>query len=306
MAPFNMKPAVIVLLLVSRGDMQQPAMVALTRAAERALGPESRIVLHEQTAPLLDEEAMALAEQMRASVVVEVSWSDDRGRAHLHVHFAERAGWLERDLAFSPGEPLVERGRTLGFEIASMVPDLAPETRPPPSEPERRAPPPDSPERLKWAVDVAAIGSLAGDASGVGGAIGGRWLSANGGFVRLGMAARFGQVATANASSMTLGPGAGLGWMWGGSSRWRAGIRADGFALFTRLSRSMPDESRARWVPGLDLLAEVELDASPVLLAFAAGPEYAFGKTEIRVGDTQTATLPRLRLTGELGLRLRF
>src|SRR6185295_17756254 len=125
-----MKPAVIVLLLVARGDMQQPAMAALTRAAESVLGPESHIVFHERQRALGDDEAIALADQMRASMVVSVTWSSDQSRAHVHVHFAERPGWLERDVSFAPLDPPTERGRTLGFEIATMVPDLPPASAP--------------------------------------------------------------------------------------------------------------------------------------------------------------------------------
>jgi len=47
-------------------------------------------------------DTIGLAEQMRASVVVEITWpAADRTNAHVHVHFAQRPGWLDRDLAFA-------------------------------------------------------------------------------------------------------------------------------------------------------------------------------------------------------------
>jgi len=304
------KPAVIVLLLVARGDMQQPTMAALTRAAESVLGPESRIVFHEQPKALGDEEAIALADQMRASMVVTVTWSNDQSRAHVHVHFAERPGWLERDVSFSPHDPPTERGRTLGFEIATMVPDLPP-SQPAPApaaaKPEERALVPVAPRPSAWSVDLNGTGAVGGDATGYGIGAGARWSFVSSAFVRAGGAVRFGRVLPANATSTTWVPAIGVGYLSGSASnRVRVGARADGVALFTEVSRASPAEARGRWIPGVDLLAEVELAASPVAIAAAIGAEYAFGTTSVRVGDTDATDLPRLRLIAELGLRFHF
>src|SRR5205085_185861 len=70
-----MKTAIIVLLVLSKGDGQDAAMVAMTRAAERALGADSRIFVHEPQDPLSDDDAVNLGQQMRASAVVEVRWA---------------------------------------------------------------------------------------------------------------------------------------------------------------------------------------------------------------------------------------
>jgi hypothetical protein len=305
-----MKPAVIVLLLVARGDMQQPAMAALTRAAETVLGPESRIVFHEQPKALGDEEAISLADQMRASMVVTVVWSNDQSRAHVHVHFAERPGWLERDVSFSPRDPPAERGRTLGFEIATMVPDLPPEApprAPPPAKPEERPLVPVASRASAWAVDLDGTGAIGGDATGYGIAAGARWAFVPSAFVRAGGSVRFGHVLPANATSTTWVPSIGMGYLPAVvANRLRAGARIDALALFTELARSSPAESRGRWTPGVDLLAELEIAASPVAFDAAVGAEYAWGSTDVRIGDTNATTLPRLRLVAELGLRLQF
>jgi hypothetical protein len=306
------KQAVIVLLLVARGDMQQPAMAALTRAAETVLGPQSHIVFHEQPKALGDDEAIALADQMRASMVVTVTWSSDQSRAHVHVHFADRSGWLERDVSFSPLDPPTERGRTLGFEIATMVPDLPPSQTPPPlaapvAKPEEPPLMPVAARASAWAVDLNGTGAVGGEATGYGIGAGARWSFVPSAFVRAGGAVRFGRVLPANATSTTWVPAIGVGYLSAGpSSRVRVGARADGLAMFTELSRSSPAEARGRWTPGIDLMAEVELAASPVAIAGAIGAEYAFGSTTVRVGETDATTLPRLRLMAELGLRLRF
>jgi hypothetical protein len=307
-----MKPAVIVLLLVARGDMQQPAMAALTRAAESVLGPQSRIVFHEQPKALGDEEAIALADQMRASMVVTVTWSSDQSQAHVHVHFSERPGWLERDVSFSPRDPPAERGRTLGYEIATMVPDLPPTQAPPPSappaaRPEERPLVPIAVHPSAWAVDLNGTGAVGGDATGYGIGAGARWAFVPSAFVRAGGSVRFGRVLPASATSTTWIPGVGVGYLpFVVPNRVRVGARADGLAIFTELSRSSPAEARGRWTPGVDLMAEVEVAASPVAVGVAVGAEYAWGSTEVRVGETDTTTLPRLRLLAELGLRLRF
>jgi hypothetical protein len=307
-----MKPAVIVLLLVARGDMQQPAMAALTRAAETVLGPESRIVFHEQQKALGDEEAIALADQMRASMVVTVTWSSDQSRAHAHVHFAERSGWLERDVSFSPNDPPTERGRTLGFEIATMVPDLPPSQgppaqKPPPAKPEERPLVPIAAHPSAWAVDLYGTGAVGGDATGYGIGAGARWAFVSSAFVRAGGAVRFGRVLPASATSTTWLPAIGVGFLpFVVPNRVRIGARVDGLAVFTELSRSSPAEAQGRWTPGVDLLAELEVAASPVAVSVAAGAEYAWGSTDVRVGDTATTTLARLRAIAELGLRLRF
>jgi hypothetical protein len=292
--------------------MQQPAMAALTRAAESVLGPESHIVFHERQRALGDDEAIALADQMRASMVVSVTWSSDQSRAHVHVHFAERPGWLERDVSFAPLDPATERGRTLGFEIATMVPDVspaqAPPAPPPPvAKPEERPLVPIAARPSAWAVDLNGTGAVGGDATGYGIGAGARWSFVPNAFVRAGGAVRFGRVLPADATSTTWVPAIGVGYVSAGaSSRVRFGARVDGLAMFTELARTSPAEARGRWTPGVDLLTEIEVAASPVAITAAAGAEYAFGSTAVRLGETEATTLPRLRLLAELGLRLHF
>ncbi len=84
------------------------------------------------------------------------------------------------------------------------------------------------------------------------------------------------------------------------------GARLDGLAQWTQLSRSSPSEQHARWVPGIDLLAELSYDTSPSTFYGALGSEYAFGDTTVRIGETDVSMLPRLRFVIELGARLRL
>ena len=308
-----MKPAIIVLLVVARGEMQAPPLADLTHAAERALGTESRIVLHEEVAPLPDDDAVALAEQMRTTVVVELNWSADRTRAHLHVHFVDRPGWLERDLVFAAEEPLTERGRTLGFEIATMVPDVPPRTATQGEARPRRDEPSEAPsiaaraERSSIAIDLYGVGAVGGDATGFGFGAAARYISSSGVFVRAGGEARFGRVAPVDGESIAVLPAIGGGFMSSApGGRLHIGARIDALAEWTRVSRSNPTEDRSRWVPAVDLLGELSYEASPTALLVALGSEYALGDTTVRVGPIDVTTLPRLRFVAELGARVRF
>lgn len=308
-----MKPAIIVLLLVARGEMQAPPLADLTHAAERALGIDSRIVLHEEVTPLRDDDAVALAEQMRATVVVELNWSPDRTRAHLHVHFVERPGWLERDLVFAAEEPLTERGRTLGFEIATMVPDAPPraatqvEARPRRDESSEAPPSAARAERSSFAIDLDGVGAVGGDATGFGFGAAARFVSSGGVFVRAGGEVRFGRVAPVDGDSMTVLPEIGGGFTSSApGGRLHIGARVDALAEWIRVSRSNPTEDRSRWVPAIDLLGELSYDASPTAFLVALGGEYALGDTTVRVGPIDATTLPRLRFVVELGARVRF
>jgi hypothetical protein len=192
-----------------------------------------------------------------------------------------------------------------------MVPDLPP-SQAPPSPPSAAAKPEERPlvpvaaRPSSWAFDLNGAAAFGGDASGYGIGAGTRWSFVPAAFARAGGTVRFGRVLPANATSTTWVPAIGVGYQSSVTNRVRLGARVDGLAMFTELARSSPAESRGRWTPGVDLVAEVELAASPVTLAGALGAEYALGSTDVRIGDADAATLPRLRLLTELGLRFRF
>jgi hypothetical protein len=323
MKVFAMKASIIVLLVLSQGEAQDEGMVAMTRAAERALGTDSRIFVHEPTGTLSDDDAVSLGQQVRASAVVEVRWGGpDRTVAHLHVHLAEGAGWFDRDLTFAQSAPYAERGRTLGLQIATMVPDtpLAEAPRPAPQVP---APPVETPPPVApivdegaapraWAFDLAAIGSAGGSAEGVGAALGLRYGVAPRLAIRAAAGWRSGEIASASASSRALY--GSLGVFVGAfpdPRTWTLGLRADLMVLHHALSRADQNgvdiRSAARALPGADLLAELGLAAgSRTRVVVALGAEYAFGTTEVYVGQDRVATIRRLRAVGEVGMRIAF
>jgi len=90
------------------------------------------------------------------------------------------------------------------------------------------------------------------------------------------------------------------------------GVRADALALRHQVSGAViagRTEDQGRFLPGFDLLAQVVLRVSARIdLLAAGGSEVAVGATEIRSGRTRVtvATIPALRLTGEIGVRVGF
>jgi hypothetical protein len=97
--------------------------------------------------------AIAAEQQAHADAVAEVTWSDGAHRqARLHVHLARTGRWVDRSIGFQPSDADAERGRTIGFAVASMIPEapgaaeaeppVAPWPPSPPAPPAPPAPPP--------------------------------------------------------------------------------------------------------------------------------------------------------------------
>jgi len=75
-----------------------------------------------------DETAVAIETSAHADAVVELGWADPRHRqANLRLHIASGGRWIERVIHFKPSDAQAERGRTLGFAVASMLPEAAAE-----------------------------------------------------------------------------------------------------------------------------------------------------------------------------------
>ncbi len=117
---------------------------ALARAAQDALGPQATIVVRAAAAPPSDEDAQATARTQRASACAVVSWQDAaRLHARVHLQLEPSGPWTDRELVFEPADAAGEKGRALGFALASMLPPRAgapPQVEPAP-EPEAAAAP---------------------------------------------------------------------------------------------------------------------------------------------------------------------
>jgi hypothetical protein len=305
----------------------------MARAVREALGADAQVIIREAPRVPSDDDAIALARELQASAVIELLWKDpEHRRATLHFHAEPAASrWTDREVGFDATDADAERGRMIGFALASMLPERAsampapapaspPPTTPPlpsqrdPDEREREArserptEPPGEPLRWLGAVDLAAVGSLGGDATGLGGALSARWDFAPALSVRLAGGVRAGEVGAADASSTIWSGALGLVWRALPTTTTRSlglALRADGLALQYRLSRA--SSHATLWLPGADLALEGSwMFARPLALFAAVGGEVAFGAPEVFLFSNQVTTISPVRGLGEAGIRVHF
>jgi hypothetical protein len=283
-----------------------------------------------------DDEAVEMERAARAAAVAEISWI---GGAHhfatLHVHLASSSRWIDREIRFTGADAPADEWRTIGFAVASMMPDevaSAPAVLPPP------APPPPTPatapelvapateerhlERAStvrtWtgAVDIAAIGAaaVAGTGSGFGGSLAGRWYFTPHVGMRAAVALHAGEVESAESSSLFLETAMGVAWRAETHARPHAidlGARTDLILGRQQLSHiSAVDhvkESQARWVPGADLVVEGSWSLSEGAAVVAgAGAQAWLGKTDVFLRGQEVATVAPIAMLLEMGIRARF
>jgi hypothetical protein len=132
----------ILIVTIASGAADDPFMPAVERAMRQALGPDTRVISRPLPTLPSDAEVVALGDQLHADAVVEVAWSLPD---HLSVTIRlERSGsgrWVERDIGFKAVDVPVERSRTVGFTVASMLPEYLVENPWPEERPEARAAP---------------------------------------------------------------------------------------------------------------------------------------------------------------------
>jgi hypothetical protein len=307
----------VITLLVAAGDGDAADTRAVLQALAEALGGVRAAVREAEGAP--DDQALLALERDTASdVVAAVSWSGAtklEARVRLHVRASDR--WLERGLTFAASDDLRERGRTLGFTMASMLPDRTPPPRgapPPPAALAAPAAPAPPPARL--ALDLMVMGSLGvgGNADALGGAFALRrvlapWIAVRGELLgRTGVV----QAAEATALSLHLAGGVALSPLGNAATR-RASleVRTDVALLYESLGHLSPDDvdrvRRARLVPGGDLVIEGSIRVlGSAAVVLGVGAEVAFGRTDVFVHERKVAVLPPLRLVSSLGLRHYF
>src|SRR5208283_4723946 len=117
-----MADPVTLFILVAAGERADLTR-AMVGATHEALGASAVVVVREVSGELSDAEAMATERSERADAVVELSWVDSRHQqAALRMHVAQEERWVERSIGFLRSDADSERGRTLGFAIASVFP----------------------------------------------------------------------------------------------------------------------------------------------------------------------------------------
>jgi hypothetical protein len=294
-------------------------------------------VLHEVAARPTDEETLAIEASEHATAVAVIVWLDaQRTRASLHVHVDSPPHWIDRELGFGPADAVVEEGRTIGFAVASMMPeeDVASAStprepvNPAPYVPGTLAPPPveshstdssvpPAPFELRnpigslGAVATAAI-SFGGEGGGVGGGLEGRYFLGRHFAARVGVSARTGDVDQADARLLTARFAGGLAWRNADGSvahPFTFGARVDGAAAYLRVSRATSGaaESQSRWLPGAEALLEgAWMFSGSASVVVGAGPEVLLGSTDVVVHGESTTAIAPVDLIFELGLNAKF
>jgi hypothetical protein len=313
-------------------------MSAFRQAAQRVLGGDAQLRTLDVNSDPSDD--AAVTNSYETDGVVELSFSPQGQRASLHCYLAREKRWLDREISFGdrPGSArseITERGRLLGFAVATMYasdandatheqePPSAPPVKAPtpevaPSIATRRAMLPESaavPERrARRVAEFAAVMStgLEGTASGLGASAGFRLGLTGPVWARLFIAGRSGNVPAAQASTRTALMGGGVAFAFlPDSAAFELGTRLDVFASYFDVSHLSEDDiapdRRSRWQGGGDLVAEGGWRITRNAGAFlGAGIEAPLGKTDIYTHHQRVAVVPPFRATAELGFRTRF
>jgi hypothetical protein len=120
-----MADPVTLVLLVAAGEAASPATTAMTQGARDAVGGTLTEVRETPATPT-DADALAAEGPSGPDAVAELIWRDaDHRRSTLRVHLRQSRRWIERSFAFAASDPPAERGRTLGFAVASILPEVA-------------------------------------------------------------------------------------------------------------------------------------------------------------------------------------
>jgi hypothetical protein len=113
-------PALLVIFVTSSAQ-DDPATVSFERAAHEVLGPSAELRVEAVASPLSD--GAALERAGLADGVVELHWNGTQRTALLHCYVASEQRWVDRAIRFSPADSEPDRGRMLGFAVASMFMD---------------------------------------------------------------------------------------------------------------------------------------------------------------------------------------
>jgi len=321
--------ALVLIVLVSTTEARSTTSSAVQHAAQEVLGNRAQVTIESYTTPPDDVE---LTDKARgADLVAELSWQDAQHRhALVHCYVSRLQRFVNRELDFEDQDDLRERGRLIGFALASMAPEQepAPEPTAPPQKPEPPARPKQHPNRASpraveqsssaplGAVDATFLGAvgLGGPADGLGAGIAGRWFFHRGLALRLATGVRHGDVSAARAVSELFFGGLGVAFQFSNpesQSSLALGGRTDllvmSYSLRHRATEDDAPEHQSRIMGGADLLLEGTWYVWKHAGLFVnGGSELAFGHTDVLVKGKEVADIPPLRLVGEAGIRATF
>lgn len=326
-----MANAVVIIVLVGAAELQEPSTQAALEAAQRSLDDRAAMVIEQAASRPPDADAIALERSRSAEAIVILAWHGaERLRASAHVHHATDGRWFERNIMFNRLDAATERGRTLGFALAAMLPSTVlrapvPETNepapppPPPSPPPREPPkaePVDRERRSRIGLELTgqAAAAVDGDGHSFGGGVAGMVTIAARISLRASAAMRLGQVLPASSTSSSVVVGAGLeGLLHEASRRTPLSLGLHASAVAAHEGMTYDDgiagrrASASRWLPGASTgLFGVWFLTDAVGVTLGAQAELLFGKTDVFVDGSHVGQLARLRIAGAGGARVRF
>jgi len=325
-----MSVGLVILLLVPPGEIQAPLVSGIVSAASRSLGANSRVLVN-AVAPTSDDDAVALSERLHANAVVTLRWLEG-GRISLHAHRSGQAGWTDRFFVFSEADALDERGRTIGFTLASMVqteippiPGVAPSSesrREPRSEPgaasgSASAPSSGDPSWLAArhvSLEASAQVHVAVQATTIGAVFRGAFSIAPALSLTTAGAWRTGTMNTVDGQLriFSLSAGVRIPIVQARAARpYELALLGEWVASHEAISRttaaSAETQTEGRWVPGAQFqVAGAWFFSSRIAAAAALGAQLDFGSTDVVVNGHTVATVSPFRGVGELGVRVRF
>jgi hypothetical protein len=316
---------------VAASQVAAPSTGALSEAAREMLGADVRV----RTETFPDEHPEAAAPPAAGEESALLSWDSPR-HEHARLRLCRTAGdCLERWVTFEPSDPELERGRTLGFLVASLVLNqdaAAPsETRAAPSPPAPLAPAPVEPviplpvPRFEPArvtrpprrfprgeLTAAAVISGPGDSTTLGANLGADYAASP--RLRLGLSAelRFGELGSAQASSevASLLARASYVLVQPAASTWlgvSAGVGTYYLAATHFSSDDRVPDRQGRFLFGGTLggIGGIDFNATSTLYC-EVGAEILAGKTTIFVHHDPRATWPIAGPLARIGLRAAF
>jgi hypothetical protein len=323
--------ALLVVIFVAVGEANHPTTRVAATAARELLGPEHEVQVREIDRIPDDARAAAIGSTLHAGAIVELAWQQPTHQ-QVQIRFSSEplSGFNDEFIRFADADDLAERGRTVGYAIASSVTASrgstrradAPSPRAATAEPPRSiigqppSPPPRQAHSNHGAIDAAASAAtgIGGPAGGWGGSLSGTWYVARPFGLRLGGSARSGQMSEVQSTSLLFHAAAGVVWRPIAANTehpFDLGARLDGLLLREQLTHFDSDDpepaTAMRWLPGVGLALEGAwfFSASAGLLA-SFGTEVAFGQTDVTLHRQIVTTIPPLRLVFQAGVRAVF
>ncbi len=316
-----MSHALVLVMLVQSTDATDPSTSAAIDAAHHTLGSDAIVKVTGYTEPPSDEALQKLSPG--ADAVVAVSWSDEHRHVHLRMLRVADGSWVDRDIGFETRDASHERGRTIGFALASMLPEaddrptepsgvgsggVAPLIDTAPAVP--TPPPPRSFRGAASAVGLGAVG-VGGYGGGFGGGLALEWYVNPWLGLRASASGRSGEVGPVAATAYLISGGLGARARLVRRAGIELGARADMLLLWEQLTHLDAHDSGPREQSHVLPAANVALDFGWYIndtagLHIGAGTEIALGQTDLYLRGAKVAALVPVRAFSELGLRVRF